>query len=397
VFFTVQSREVSTGRIAAHSLRTGVSRVLTDGTSPVPTNTGHLLFARNNSLWSVPVDATRLIATGAPTPRLEDLRVNTGGLAMFAVSGNGSLVFVPGTTTSGRIVVNVSRAGANPPPADGRHGYPFRAVSLSPDGTKLAAEIGEGAGIDVWIYEIERDVLTRLTFDGGRFPLWTPQGDRIVFTSGQQSNQAISWIRADGSGGLEQLTRASRLARARAFSPDGSVLLFDDYSENGKDDIWMLPIARDRTPQLLAGNPDFSESAPAFSPDGRWLAYVSNETGESEVYVRPFPGTGVKKKASSNGGRLPVWRGNEEILYIKGPSGGRQSEGGGTVMAVPVRTSPALDVGSAVPLFSVPERVQLLTHSVSKDGDRFIGLQTVEQADPRIMLMLNWIEGVQDR
>lgn len=395
VFFTVQSREVNTGRIAAHSLRTGVSRVLTDGTNPVQANTGHLLFARDYSLWSVPVDATGLTTAGAPTPRLEDLRVNTGGLALFAVSENGSLVFVPGTTTSGRIVVDVS-PGANPPP-NGRHGYPFRAASLSPDGTKLAAEMGEGAGIDIWIYEIERDDLTRLTFDGGRFPLWTPQGDRIVFTSGQQSNQAISWIRADGSGDLEQLTRTSRLARAKAFSPDGSVLLFEDYSENGKDDIWMLPMARDRTPQLLAGNPDFSEFAPAFSPDGHWLAYVSNETGESEVYVRPFPGTGVKKKVSSNGGRLPVWRGNDEILFIEGPPGGRPSEVGGTVMAAPVRTSPTLDVGSAVPLFSVPEHLQLLMHSVSKDGDRFIGLQAVEQAEPRIMLVLNWIEGVQGR
>lgn len=395
VFFTVQSREVNTGRIAAHSLRTGVSRVLTDGTNPVQANTGHLLFARDYSLWSLPVDATGLTTAGAPTPRLEDLRVNTGGLALFAVSENGSLVFVPGTTTSGRIVVDVS-PGANPPP-NGRHGYPFRAASLSPDGTKLAAEMGEGAGIDIWIYEIERDDLTRLTFDGGRFPLWTPQGDRIVFTSGQQSNQAISWIRADGSGDLEQLTRTSRLARAKAFSPDGSVLLFEDYSENGKDDIWMLPMARDRTPQLLAGNPDFSEFAPAFSPDGHWLAYVSNETGESEVYVRPFPGTGVKKKVSSNGGRLPVWRGNDEILFIEGPPGGRPSEVGGTVMAAPVRTSPTLDVGSAVPLFSVPEHLQLLMHSVSKDGDRFIGLQAVEQAEPRIMLVLNWIEGVQGR
>jgi serine/threonine-protein kinase len=161
-------------------------------------------------------------------------------------------------------------------------------------------------------------------------------------------------------------------------------LLFEDFDEKGNDDIWMLPLPRDRTPQLLAGNPDFSESAPAFSPDGQWLAYVSDESGESEVYVRPFPGTGVKKKASSDGGQLPVWRGNDEILYIKGARGA-----GGTVMAVPVRTSPALDVGSAVQLFSVPERIQLLMHSVSKDGN-FIGLQTPEWAGPRIMLTLNW-------
>ena len=196
---------------------------------------------------------------------------------------------------------------------------------------------------------------------------------------------------------MSRMPPASPAARAKAVSPDGSVLLFEDYSENGKDDIWMLPMARDRTPQLLAGNPDFSEFAPAFSPDGHWLAYVSNETGESEVYVRPVPGTGVKKKVSSNGGRLPVWRGNDEILFIEGPPGGRPSEVGGTVMAAPVRTSPTLDVGSAVPLFSVPEHLQLLMHSVSKDGDRFIGLQAVEQAEPRIMLVLNWIEGVQGR
>jgi Tol biopolymer transport system component len=396
VFFTVQSREVSTGRIAAHSLRTGVSQVLTDGTNPVQAD-GHLLFARDNSLWSVLVDATGVAAAGAPTPRLEDLRVNTGGLALFAVSENGSLVFVPGTTTSSRIVVDVSRAGANPPQANGRHGYPFRAASLSPDGTRLAAEIGEGAGTDIWIYEIERDDLTRLTFDGGRFPLWTPKGDRIVFTSGQDSNRAICWIRADGSGGQEQLTQSSRLARARAFSPDGTVLLFEDFDEKGNDDIWMLPLAGDRTPQLLAGNPGFSESAPAFSPDGQRLAFVSNETGVYEVYVRPFRGTGVKKKASSNGGRLPVWRGNEEILYIKGPPGVRPSEAAGTVMAVPVRTSPALEIGSAVQLFSVPERIQLLMHSLSKDGNRFIGLQTPEGADPRLMLTLNWIEGLKGR
>jgi len=197
--------------------------------------------------------------------------------------------------------------------------------AFSPDGKRLALAIDEGKRRDIWVYDWERDRLTRLTFAGetNDYPIWTPDGQRIVYSSQEKGGAPnLWWIRADGAGDAQRLSESKTGQYAGSWRPDGKVLAFYQFNPGTGLDILTLPIEGDeksgwkpREPKPFV-NSASSEIEPAFSPDGRWLAYMSDGSGSYEVYVRPFPGPGGKWQISTGGGLGPKWsRNGKELFY----------------------------------------------------------------------------------
>jgi eukaryotic-like serine/threonine-protein kinase len=247
--------------------------------------------------------------------------------------------------------------------------------------------------------------LTRLTFEGNFNvnPAWTPDGKRIAFTSNKEGPQSIFWQLADGSGGLERLTTGEYNNNhvPMSWSPDGQLLAFIQIDPTTGLDIWVLRLGdpsagsgQVRKAQPFLRTP-FNESVPAFSPDGHWLAYVSDESGLVEVYVQPYPGPGGKYQISKEGGTEPVWNRNGRELFYRS---------GNKMMAVDIATKPGFAAGKPRMLFEGPYRPTgstIQNYDVSPDGQRFLMLKSGEQnsssAPTQIVVVQNWFEELKRR
>jgi len=416
-----------TAQIVAQSLQTGERRVLVQGgTSPHYSPSGHLLYHRAGTLMAVPFDPVRLEVQGIPAPVLEGV-MGTEGLAVaahFTVSRNGTLVYVPGSGQAAeRTLVWVDRKGAAQPLA-----APLRAYAqprLSPDGRRLAIEIEAGTR-DLWVYDFAREALTRLTFEGNNgYPTWTPDGKKIAFQSFRAGRTALGlfWKLADGTGAEASLPTGEYNAGPGSWTPDGKVLAFWELNPSTLRDIWALPMEGDprqagtegRKPRLFLRAP-FNETAPTFSPDGRWLAYVSDESGRNEVYVQPFPGPGGpppvgsssqgaqspgsgpqggKWQVSTEGGTGPVWNRNGRELFYRI---------GDRMMAVDVTAQPAFAAGKPRLLFEArydpdPGASYRANYDVAPDGQRFLmvkGPETTSQLT-QVNMVLDWFEELKRR
>jgi serine/threonine-protein kinase len=283
---------------------------------------GHLVYMVEGTLFAAPFDLDRLETTGPPAPVLEGV-VSANG-AQFAFSSRGTLVFVPGVSGVAAVPIQWMDAQGNLTPllaaaAD------YRTFRLSPDGRRLAITIVQGQR-DVWVYEWERDTLSRLTFDASDDydPVWTPNGQRIAFASTRADKVMLNlyWQRADGTGEAERLTESPNSQYPTSWHPSGKFLAFWEVHPQTQFDIMILPLEGDEVSGWKPGKPSvflntpFNEGLAAFSPDGRFLAYNSNESGTYEVYVRPFPGPGGKWQVSTGGGESPVWsRNGKELFY----------------------------------------------------------------------------------
>ena len=361
-------------QVVVQSLDTGERSVLVEGGSDVRyVPTGHLVYALAGTLLAVPFDLVRLEVTGGPVPILEGVMrstVNTGA-AHFSVSDTGSLVFVAGISVAQSTFVWVDRqGGAEALPAPPR---PYSRPRLSPDGQRVAVDI-EG---DIWVYDIPRGTLTRLTFDGSNStPAWTPDGKRLAFSSTRAGPASLFWKLADGSGEAERLTTSEGQGHhIESFSPDGKVLAF--HAHHTGQDIWVLPLEGERKPRPFLQTPA-EEWGSEFSPDGRWLAYMSNESGRNEIYVQPFPGPAGKFQISTEGGSFPVWARNGELFYRNGDK----------MMAVDITTSPSFTAGNARLLFEG----QYQSYDVTADAERFLMIREGEQGATRLNVVLNWFE-----
>ena len=299
--------------------------------------TGHLLYASGGGLVAVPFVPAGGV-TGSPVPLLERPEIDPSGSAAFAVSAAGTLAYVPrATAIPVRSLVLVERAGRTTLLSETRAAYSH--PRLSPDGRRLAVAIESETGSDVWIYDLERGSRTRLTSGGvNRFPLWSAEGTHITYQASRGASATIFSRSADGSGEAAPLISTSGdptgLSRSLAgllpgtmpvftsanphlpmsWSTDGLNLAFDERKPSAERDIWV--VSRDGSPSPFLVTP-FDEFAPAFSPDGKWLAYVSDESGRAEVYVQPFPGPGPKWPISTDGGTDPVWSSDGRELYFR--------------------------------------------------------------------------------
>ena len=293
---------------------------------------GHLLYIRDGTLFSVSFDPERLELRGSPSPVVEGVlaAANTGG-AQFSVADSGTLLYVPGKSVGIELPITwLDRTGKTTllraEPSD------WSSPSFSPDGTKLALTIGFGLAADVWIYEWARDRLTKLTFGSGpdHEPVWTPDGRRIAYGSATEKSTATNlfWKRSDGTGDAQRLTDSPNAQTPYSFHLSGRYLAYSERTKSNVD-IMILPLEGDEkagwkpgTPIVFQGTKSI-ENAPAFSPDGRWLAYLSTESGPPEVYVRPFPsGEGKWKISITPGGLYPIWsRARRELFYLEPLSG----------------------------------------------------------------------------
>ena len=273
-------------------------------------------------------------------------------------------------------------------------GLTYTTPSISPDGKRIALAFREDGERHVWIYDIERDSLNRLTFEGvDNAPLiWTPDGNWITFQSDRDGGDILYQKPADGSGPAERLTTTQKTQTPTSWSPDGSVLAFHEVSPETSRDIWVLAIEGDGKPQLLISSPSVDCCA-VFSPDGEWLAYVSNEAGQPHVYVSPYPEPTVKWLVSGQeGGGAPVWSPDGTELFYQS---GAQME---RMMAVTVHTEPTFSAETPQELFEgsyqisryIPGFIQY--YDISPDGQRFLMIKLEQQEGGQINVVLNWFE-----
>jgi serine/threonine protein kinase/Tol biopolymer transport system component len=279
---------------------------------------GYLVYVSRGALFAVPFDPEKLELRGTPTPVLEQVSYSSqSGSAQFDFSRDRTLVYLSGQPGTGMVTIQWLN-GDKMQPLLAKPGSYMR-PRLSPDGQRLAMDIGEGSGSDFWIYDWQRDTMTRLTFGGSSFyePIWSPDARYIVGTA----SEGLIWMRADGAGKPQPLTRSKNIQYAWSFSPDGKRLAYNEAAPNGFA-IWTLPL-ESTSSGLRAGKPEPFLQAPLqerqamFSPDGRWMAYASNESGASQVYVRAFPDKGGKWQISSAGGATPEWSRNGRELFFR--------------------------------------------------------------------------------
>ncbi len=318
--------------IVVVSLKTGERKTVHRGVSfarYLPS--GHLVYVRQNTLFAASFDLSRLEVTGAPQPVLEEVNGNVSGGGDFDFSQTGTLVYV-----SSKVEISfphsiwwLDSAGQTKPlqVTQGLYENP----RFSPDGKRLAFELATSpVRADIWVKDLERDTTSPLTHLPGRnnYPLWTTDGKSIVFESWGQAAPGIYWIRADGSGEAQRLTDGTNRQVPSSFSPDGNRLAYyqflPQWSGVSRFEIWTAPIEGEPDhPRLGKAEPflrtSSSERQPAFSPDGHWLAYSSNESGTYELYVRPFPGPGGKTQISTGGGTHPIWSRNARKLFFLTP------------------------------------------------------------------------------
>lgn len=363
-------------RIEVFSPKTGKRHALAEsGAHPqYVAAAGVIVFERGGHLVAVPFDLKALKVTGPAAPVLEGVRMDsTTGAAQFSLSSEGPLAYIPGgTATPESTLVWVDRRGKEEPlPAPARQ-YFF--ASLSPDGSRVAVQIGGPAG-DIWVYDLARQTLTRMTTGGGsRRTVWSPDSKRVAYGSLQGSVGNIYWAYPDGSG-QEHLTRSQSMQMPSSFSPDGRLLAFHG---NG---IGILPLYGDRKRQ------SFLQTGfdPMFSPDGRWMAYCAPETGREEIYVRPYPGPGETLQVSNHGGIRPRWgEGGRELYYLEGNK----------VMRVAVTPGRELKLGPPQLLFEgKPGQWVGYESFATHDGKRFLMIKP--QPSPpvtQINVVENWIE-----
>jgi serine/threonine-protein kinase len=394
VLFTAFSTPLEKARIVVLSLETQKQQVLVEGGIFARyVSTGHLVYARGKSMMAVPFDLAGLKVTGPPVSVLEDIPAHSSnGNSQFGISENGVLAYVPASAwATDRLLVSVDRQGVARPLTDRLRAYAD--PRLSPDGRRLAVTIGDNnRSSDVWIYELDRDVLTRMTSGPtAEFnPIWTPDGKRLIFSL-ENPVYNLYWKAADGSGAEEPLAISGNDKYPLSVSPDGKTLTFGENNPETRYDVWVLPLEGERQPKPFLQTP-YMEHRPAFSPDGHWLAYQSNQSGRDEIYVQAYPGPGAKVQVSIDGGTEPLWaRNGRELLYRSGRK----------LFAVPVtKNSPEFVAGKPVELFEGPYSSDLYRpgYDITPDGQRFIMVKVPEGSAPRqINVIVNWFEELRRR
>jgi len=386
ILYTAQGG-VSDDNIVVQVLATHEARVLASGTAPHYLATGHLTYVASGTLYSVRFDLEMLQTIGSPRAIVEGVRQTSAGVALFDVSRNGTLVYVPADAgPRSNQLVWVYADGTEQ--STGATGKMYAQPRLSPDGKHVITSL-RGDAEDLWLYDLTRGASSRLTAKGSSsFPVWSPDGKRVALSFGRND---IFVRTLDGSAPEQKVLTGRVPSYPFSWSPDGQTLAYVSVDAKTLQDIWVLNLT-DRKPQPFLTSP-FREGAPVFSPDGRWIAYVSDESGRNEVYVSPFPGPGEKQAISTNGGSEPVWpRAGKELFYRSGDA----------VMAAQVTTSPTLSVTKPRVVFRKPyERSIALwpNFDSSADGKDLLMVKGSDAAPAPsfINVVLNWSEELNAR
>ncbi len=366
------------------SLESGALKMLRRANSSVAyTLPGYVLLVKEGILVAAPFDAKRLEFTGEDRPVASNVQnyLNTSS-AVFSVGG-GTVAYQAGASSAVSQLAWYDRsgkaAGVGGPPDD------YEDPVLSPDGRRAAAmRINhETGGSSIWVVESPQSVFRQLTFAGSfqHTPIWSPDGGRIAYESDIGRASEFHLIAASGVGADELLLKSGELAWPTDWSPDGRLLAFQSLNPRTKWDLWVLPLAGDRraTPFLRS---EANETGGRFSPDGRWMAYASDETGRDEVYVVPFPGPGGKWQVSSEGGGQPRWgRDGKELFFLA-----RDRK----LTSVEIGPGETLGGSAPRPLFETRSRYTGTAYDVSPDGRTFLINTLAEGSSTPITVVLNW-------
>ena len=390
LLFTALDGNCNALYIVAQNVKTSKKHILIrGGNSPHYLQTEHLTYVQEGSMLAVPFDLEKLQITGPSVTVIDDIMMGRCTGTDISISKDGSIFYMPGRYRMERLLVWVDRQGNSEPITEERR--IFSGPRFSPDGERLAMWIGEEGDSQVWVYDIIRGILRRLTSEGQNFwPSWTPDGKRIAFPSIQPPGKGgfgMFWKLADGSGPAERLTESQYTQQPLSWTPNGKSLIFhQSFHPKTGWDIFVLPMEEDRKPFPLLDSPS-NEKWPALSPDGRWLAYVSDESGRMEVYVTTFPDPGGRKQISNQGGVEPAWaRSGRELFYRNGDK----------MMAVDIVTEPEFRPTKPRLLFEGNYRDVPYgrMYDITPDGKRFVMVQEIEQdsAATQINVVLNWFE-----
>ncbi len=360
------------------------------GLGPRYVSSGHLLYVQEGRLFAAPFDRDALRMTGAATPVVSDVAsaVVHGG-AQFSVSANGLLVYRRSRGTN-RVLQWIDLAGQVQPLRSAAADY--RELRIGPDGARFLVVIGEGAQSDIWVFESSRDTMTRLTFhpDNDWSPIWSPDGRYIVYGSWRQDVGAFNIFlqRSDGAGEPVRLTTSRRGQLPVAWHPGGRYVIVSEQGESTGFDLMLLPVEPSPGGAWTAGAPralvatGANELAGEFSPDGRWVAYTSDESGRSEVYVQPFPGPGGRWQVSAEGAEWIEWRTNDQLLY------GRSED---VVMSVPYRIDGGtFSAGKPRVWMRIPSGVSWTDPAL--DLTRAAVIASTERRPESLVLVVNFFE-----
>ena len=377
-------------QIVAYSLDSGKREVLPLEASYVSFAPGGelLLLVRNGVLMAAPFDPVLLKTTGSPVPVLEGVMQSSTGAAQFS-SSLSAMVYLQGAAETRRLVW-VDRTGKverlDAPPR------PYVHPRLSPDGQKIAVGITEPKN-DIWIYDIPKSVLSRLTVEGSNaYPIWAPDGKKIAYVSSRQGHPPnVFWKPVDGSVADERLLTSEYRQVTESWLPDGKSLLFVELRPNTTNwDIRRLSLADAREAEDVQATP-FLDGTPQISPSGRYLAYNSTESDKQEVHVRSFPGTEFKVQVSQGGGSgESSWRRDERELYY------RQGQ---AMMVASVNGEPPFSIGKPTVLFRGQfARIQGKNYDVTPEGQRFLMVLVDALVPPNdITVVRGWMEDLKSR
>jgi eukaryotic-like serine/threonine-protein kinase len=388
VLFTDQRGPGSEGAgIAVLSLKNGKwETVIEKGTNPHYLRTGHILYLNGSALFAAPFDAEDLKVTGPPSPVLQGVLVDPDfSTAQAAVSREGSIAYVPGTVTRMQnMLMKVDRKGHEQPLTDIHRG--FEDLTISPDGRFLATTI-MGDVWNVWLYDLGRGALSRLTFEGdNRDPIWTADSKRVIYVSFRNGHFGIFWKPVSGGGSEEELVATESLPWPTSCSRDGRWFTYDVGPPAPATGIYLLPLIGERKPAPIIVEP-FAEAA-MISPDGKWIAYESRESGRSEIYVRQFPSGATKWQITTEGGIRPKWSASGSELFFR--TGGIRSES--TLMSVAIQTEPSLITSKPRPLFQFRYAQAGHDYAVMPDNQHFICIKESEHetSATQVNVILNW-------
>ena len=373
-------------RLTVTSLASGRTTMFeTATTAALGMREGHLLYTTSTGeLNAILFDIERQRVTGDPIQLENGVRVSGPGASLASLSANGSLWYVSGASTGHLVRVAAGRTETRL--FDELRA--FRNPRFSPDGRKIAVEVIETKGGNIWLYDLAGGTFTRLT-DGGSFAEWSADGKRVLYRS-TDGKLAFRWQLADGSAKSELLYQPDHVVNEVLLSPDGKWLVYRTAPGLHNRDIFAVRLEGDRKPVLLVGGPAY-ESHPRLSPDGKWLVYQSNEGGRFEVYVRPFPNNGPRVQVSNQGGTEPIWARSGNTIFYRTLTGGIESAA--------VTRGATFVVGERRATIPPGDFLYDVTHAsydVWPDGSGFLMVKPVG-GDDRPILVHNWGRGLREK